>query len=289
MIAQRLVADDRYKVRTVCEVLGVARSSYYRQAAPQRDESALRAAVQRVAARYPTYGSRRITQQLRRAGEGWKVNRKRVVRLMCEMGLQGKAPRRRVRTTDSAHAHRRYPNRVAGLSVERPDQVWVGDITYIRLEQTFAYLAVLMDVFTRSIRGWSLSARLDQALTLHALHRALQQGAPALHHSDQGVQYAARGYIDLLRQHHIVPSMAASGVPEENGFAERLMRTIKEEEVDLSDYRDIADARAQIGHFLEDVYQTKRIHSALDYLTPAEFEAAWQTEPGRTSPLIIVR
>ncbi len=289
MIARQLVADDGYKVQTVCEVLGVARSSYYRQTAAKRDETALRAAVQRVAARYPTYGSRRITQQLRREGEGWVVNRKRVVRLMRALGLQRKASRRRVRTTDSTHAHPRYPNRVAGLTVSRPDQVWVADITYVRLAQSFAYLAVLMDLFTRSIRGWSLSARLDQVLTLQALSMALQTGVPAIHHSDQGVQYAAHDYIALLRQHHITPSMAATGVPEENGFAERLMRTIKEEEVDLSDYRDIADARAQIGHFLEDVYQTKRIHSALGYLTPAEFEAAWQTDPGQTSPLIIVR
>lgn len=273
----------------VCEMLGVARSSYYRQTASKRDETALREAVQRIAARYPTYGSRRITQQLRREGDGWKVNRKRVVRLMRELGLQGKAPRRRVRTTDSTHSHPRYPNRVGGLTVSHPDQVWVADITYVRLAQSFAYLAVLMDIFTRSIRGWSLSARLDQALTLQALSMALQHGVPAIHHSDQGVQYAAHDYVALLRQHHITPSMAATGVPEENGFAERLMRTIKEEEVDLSDYRDIADARAQIGHFLEDVYQTKRIHSALGYLTPAEFEAAWQTDPGQTSPLIIVR
>ena len=186
------MADEGYKVQTVCNVLGVARSSYYRQAAPKPNETALRAAVQRVAARYPTYGSRRITQQLRREGDGWKVNRKRVVRLMREMGLQGNAPRRRVRTTDSTHSHRRYPNRVAGLRVERPDQVWVGDITYVHLAQTFAYLAVLMDVFTRSIRGWSLSVRLDQTLTLQALQMALQHGVPAIHHSDQGVQYAAR-------------------------------------------------------------------------------------------------
>ena len=158
----------------------------------------------------------------------------------------------------------------------RPEQVWVCDITYVRLGNGFVYLAVIMDVFTRAIRGWSLSRDLDTNLTLAALRGALTLCLPEIHHSDQGVQYAAHDYVALLNQFQIQISMAAQGKPEENGYAERLMRTIKEEEVDLSDYNDFADAYQQIGRFIEDVYMTKRIHSALGYLTPVEFEAAWR-------------
>ena len=156
-----------------------------------------------------------------------------------------------------------------------PDQVWVSDITYIRLKREFIYLAVIMDMFTRSIRGWQLCRSLDQQLTLTALKRALSDHVPLIHHSDQGGQYAATAYTDLLTSHGVQISMAAEGVPEENGHAERLLRTIKEEEVKLSEYYDFEDALTQIGYFIEQVYQYKRIHSALGYLTPVEFEAAW--------------
>jgi transposase InsO family protein len=145
--------------------------------------------------------------------------------------------------------------------------------TYIALHQEFVYLAVIMDVFTRCIRGWFLSRRLDADLTVTALKRALAQGNPEIHHSDQGVQYAATEYVSTLQAAAVRVSMAAVGCPEENGYAERLMRTIKEEEVALTEYEDYGDACRQIGRFLEDVYQTKRIHSSLGYLTPAEFEA----------------
>jgi transposase InsO family protein len=208
--------------------------------------------------------------------EGWLVNGKRVRRLMAEMGLKGKAPVRRRRTTDSCHGFPRYPNMVEGLEVTRPDQVWVADITYVRLREEFVYLAVLMDVFTRRVRGWELGRSLDQELTLAALRRAMQRSRrPEVHHSDQGVQYAATAYTDLLARRGVSISMAAVGKPEENGFAERLMRTIREEEIDLSEYRDFADAYGQLGWFLDDVYNRKRIHSSLGYLTPAEFEQQW--------------
>jgi putative transposase len=228
----------------------------------------------RLAARWPTYGYRRLTRMLRR--EGWQVNEKRVRRVMHELGLCGKAPVRNHRTTDSKHDFPRYPNLVAGLEVVRPEQVWVADITYVRLHEDFVYLAVLMDVFTRRIRGWELGRRLDQGLSLSALKRAMRRGRrPEIHHSDQGVQYAATAYTELLAGRGVAISMAAVGKPEENGFAERLMRTIKEEEVDLSEYRDFADAYGQLGRFLDDVYNRKRIHSSLGYLTPAEFEQQW--------------
>ena len=159
-----------------------------------------------------------------------------------------------------------------------PDQVWVGDISYIALRRDFVFLAILMDVFTRAIRGWHLARSLDQTLTLTALERALQQSQPAIHHSDQGLQYAAGDYVQHLQAVGSAISMAEVGAAWQNGYAERLIRTIKEEEVYLSDYRDYHDAYQQIGCFLEEVYMRKRIHSSLGYLTPAEFEAQWLME-----------
>ena len=194
---------------------------------------------------------------------------------MAEKELLRPVKRRKRRTTDSQHPYPRYPNLVKELEIAHPDQVWVSDITYIRLHQEYVYLAIIMDVFTRSIRGWCLSRTLDQELTLMALRAALETHSPEIHHSDQGVQYAAYAYIDLLKVRGIQISMAAVGKAEENGYAERFMRTIKEEEVDLSEYLDFGDAHQQIRYFIEDVYMTKRIHSSLGYLTPVEYEYAW--------------
>jgi putative transposase len=191
---------------------------------------------------------------------------------MHEMGICGEAPARRPRTTDSDHPFPRYPNLVEDLEVVCPDQVWVADITYVRLKEEFVYLAVLMEVFTRSIRGWHLGRSLEQELTITALNRAFERGRPEVHHSDQGVQYAAHGYVEMLIAAGTQISLVSVGEPRENEYAERLMRTIKEEEVDLSEYEDFADARRQLGRFLDDVYNRKRIHSALGYLTPSEFE-----------------
>jgi transposase InsO family protein len=263
-----------HPVRLLCRALGCPRAGLYREAAAPADEAALRRDVERLAGRWPTYGYRRLTALLGR--EGWAVNGKRVRRVMAELGLAGKAPARRVRTTDSGHAFPRYPNLVEGLAVERPDQVWVADITYVRVRAEFVYLAVLMDVFTRRVRGWSLGRSLDGSLTLGALARALRGRVPEVHHSDQGVQYAATEYVERLASRGVSISMAAVGKPEENGYAERLMRTIKEEEVALTEYRDFADARRQLGRFLDAVYNRKRIHSSLGYLTPEEFEQQWR-------------
>jgi putative transposase len=207
----------------------------------------------------------------------WPVNAKRVRRWMHELNIHGAPPTRTTRTTNSNHAFPRYPNLVADLRITRPDQVWVADITYIRLRNEFVYLAVLMDVFTRCLRGWHLGRNLDQGLTLAALERALVVATPLVHHSDQGVQYAATAYVERLQKLRVNLSMAAIGEPRENGYAERLMRTIKEEEVNLSEYRDFANAQRQLTRFLDDVYNVKRIHSALGYLTPREFEEQWRT------------
>jgi transposase InsO family protein len=194
---------------------------------------------------------------------------------MKKMGLQAKIKRKKRRTTNSEHGFARYPNLVLDLEVVRPEQVWVADITYIRLQQEFVYLAVIMDVYTRSIRGWHLGRGLDQELTLEALKPAMLDRLPEIHHSDQGVQYAATAYVDLLHEHGVAISMADKGEAWQNGYAERLIRTIKEEEVELSDYQNYQDACDQIGRFLDDVYMHKRIHSSLGYLTPAEFESQW--------------
>jgi putative transposase len=267
----------RYPARLVCRLLDFPRCQLYRTPGDAGEQDApLRVALTRLAGEWPTYGYRRLTALLRR--QGWAVNGKRVRRVLAAMGLQGAAPVHRPRTTDSNHAFPRWPNLVEALEVERPDQVWVADITYIRLRRDFVYLAVIMDVFTRLIRGWHLCRGLDGGLTLTALERALAHGRPEIHHSDQGVQYAAADYVQRLRGVGAQVSMAAVGQPRENGFAERLMRTIKEEEVDLSEYLDYADARRQLGRFLDAVYNHKRIHSALGYLTPAEFEQQWRRQ-----------
>jgi transposase InsO family protein len=264
-----------YRASDLCAALEVPHSSFY-YAGQDQAEADVRAAIERLAGEWPTYGYRRITALLRR--EGYAINHKRTQRLMREMGLQVRRKPRQTRTTNSQHDFPRYPNLVEGLAIVRPDQVWVADITYIRLGRGFVYLAVIMDVFTRAIRGWHLSRSLDRQLTIAALKQALRRGCPEIHHSDQGVQYAAFDYVDLLKDKARI-SMAEVGEPTQNGYAERLMRTIKEEEVDLSDYRDYHDAYQRIGQFIEDVYMHKRVHSALDYLTPAEFELHWLALP----------
>ncbi len=282
MLSQR----EGYDVTMSCKLVELPRSTYYYQPV-QADESWVVKAIEEIAGQYPTYGTRRVTHQLRRSPHEMWVNRKRVRRIMAQKGLLRPVRRRKKRTTNSDHPYPRYSNLVKDLEVVRPDQVWVSDITFVRLNQEFVYLAIILDVFTRAIRGWCLGHSLDQELTLTALRAALESQKPEIHHSDQGWQYAAHTYIDLLRKHKIQISMAAIGKAEENGYAERFMRTIKEEEVDLSDYQDFRDASRQISHFIEEVYMTKRIHSSLGYLTPAEFESAWrrsQTQPAEASP-----
>jgi len=263
-----------YPISTVCELVGLPRSTFHYHS-HKVDESQLVIDLKAVAGQYVTYGTRRVRSQLRRAPYGYRINRKRVQRIMRREGLLRPVKRRKCRTTNSEHPYPRYANLVKDLEITFPDQVWVCDITYIRLGEGFVYLAIVMDVFTRLIRGWHLHKMLDQELTLVALRMALSDHVPQIHHSDQGVQYAAHDYIDLLKAQEIQISMAAVGEAEENGYAERFMRTVKEEEVDLSEYRDFAEAFHQIGRFIEDVYNHKRIHSSLGYLTPAEFEVAW--------------
>jgi putative transposase len=266
-----------YGVTLVCRVLDLPRSSFFYRPV-LRDDQALKQAIEAVASEWPTYGYRRITAELRR--RQWHVNHKVVQAKMQEMGLQRPLKRQKRCTTNSRHSLPRFTNLVMDLEVAAPDQVWVADITYIRLGYEFVYLAIVMDVFTRIIRGWHLGRELDHRLTLTALHKALEKGVPQIHHSDQGVQYAANDYVNCLRAVGVTMSMAEVGQAWQNGYAERVIRTLKEEEVDLSDYGDFADAWWQLGHFIDEVYLHKRIHSALGYLTPAEFESQWLQQLG---------
>jgi putative transposase len=263
---------DDYSMRLPCETLDRHRCNLDHE--PRRDEDRpVKEVLREWAGAWPSSGDRRLTVMLRRAG--LRVNAKRVRRLMHDLGIGGEAPTRTPGTTDSSHPCPRFPNLVEGLEAKRPEQVWVADISHIRLRKEFVYLAVLMDVFTRCIRGWHLGRSLEPELTLTALGRAFERGRPEIHHSDQGVQYAATAYVDLLKAREVRISMASVGEPAENGDAERLLRTIKEEEVDLTEYEDFGDAMRGLGRFLDDVYNRKRIHSSLGYLTPAEFEQQW--------------
>jgi transposase InsO family protein len=262
-------------------LLDCPRSSYYYQPVPT-DETALRTAIEQIVIRWPYYGYRRMTAQLRR--EGWTVNSKVVRRLLHEFGLHGRVGRVRWHTTDSTHVLPRYAHLVRDVAASYPDQIWYADITYLRLGSRFMFLAVILDAFTRAVRGWHLGRSLSHELAVRALEQALLQRAPAIHHSDQGVQYAAHGYIARLTAHNIQISMADVGQPTQNAMAERFMRTLKEEHVDYTEYVDFRDAERQLKQWLEVEYNQQRIHSALAYATPAEFEAAfWAAAAVNTS------
>ena len=277
-----MLATD-YPVDLLCRLLSCPRSSYYYKEA--QEDTAVRDAVEQIAATFPRYGYRRITAELARRGQ--TVNHKRVLRLMQAENLLV-AVKRYTRPAYKRHELPRYPNLIRDVTVERADQVWGSDFTYIRLRGEWVYLAVILDLFTRAIRGWHLGRDMTERLVTTALQNALAtHTAPAIHHSDQGVQYCASGYVALLQQAGIQVSMSAAGRPTENAFVERVIRTLKEEEVALNDYEDFEDAQQRIGQFLDDVYNTKRIHSSLGYKTPAEYEALMRVQGekgGQTLP-----
>lgn len=261
----------------MCEVAGFSRSGYYRSldpAKPARADMELRDRIQKIALEWPCYGSRRMVKELKKYK--FKVNRKRVQRLMREDNLLCVAKRRFVvPTTDSAHDLKVYPNLAASMVLTGIDQLWVADITYIRLEEEFVYLGVILDAYSRRVIGWHLDGGLDESLTLNALRMALRERnvQPGLvHHSDRGVQYASHNYTQLLKDHGIEISMSRKANPWDNAFCESFMKTLKYEEVYRTEYRDRAHARQAIGEFLEKVYNQKRLHSALSYCSPVEFE-----------------
>lgn len=250
-------------------------TAYYEPVA--HDEAELIAAIEDVLMQFPYYGYRKIHRELQRRRVS--VGEHRLQRLLREMGVSRAVGKLRVQTTDSKHPHPRYANRIKGLKISRPDQVWVADITYIRLGHRFIYLAVILDAYTRVVRGWALSTTIDQQLTLDALDMALEKGIPFIFHSDQGSQYACWSHTERLLSRGVTISMSDSGQPTQNGLVERFMRTVKEEHIDYTEYDDFQDAYRQLKHWLEVVYMTQRIHQALDYVTPVEFEMAALTKP----------
>jgi putative transposase len=271
-------AERGLTVERMVELARISRASYYRfdeNAKPGFDpDMDLRDAIQRIALEWPAYGRRRITKELRR--RGWTVNPKRVQRLMREDNLLCVRKGRFVVTTDSNHGRKVYPNLARQMVLTDVDQLWRADITYIRLREEFVFLAVILDAYSRRVIGWALDRTMEDDLTLSALRMALSQRviAPGLvHHSDRGSQYASGDYTDLLKENGIEISMSRKANPWDNAACESFMKTLKYEEVHRNEYRDLAEARSEIREFIEKIYNRKRLHSALGYLPPAEFES----------------
>jgi len=268
----------------------VSRASFYRfeeSTHPGHDaDMDLRDAIQRIALEWPSYGRPRITAELRR--HGWKVNPKRVYRILREDNLLCIRKRKFMVTTDSNHGRKIYPNLARTMVLTGMDQLWVADITYIRLREEFVFLAVILDAYSRRVIGWALDRTLEDSLTLAALRMALARRivqSGLVHHSDRGSQYASGGYTDLLKENRIGVSMSRKGNPWDNAACESFMKTLKYEEVFRSEYRDLQEALLSIREFLEKIYNQKRLHSALGYLPPAEFERNPKEAAARQLPL----
>ena len=265
-------------IAAMCRSTGVSRASFYRFQAGRpgtEEECQVQDAVEEVALEWPAYGSRRITAELQR--QGWEINRKRVQRIMRESGLLClRQPTSWLVTTNSKHPFAVFPNLTVGLELKTVNQLWVADITYIRLRQEFVYLAALLDAFSRRVIGWNLDRTLEAGLCLGALEKALRHRnlRPGLiHHSDRGVQYCSNEYREALGRHQIFGSMAGKGNPYENAVMERFWRTLKYEQVYREEYGTLEQARSNVASFIERLYNQRRLHSALGYCPPAEFEA----------------
>ena len=280
--------QGHHTIERMCAIARVSRAGYYRHwatSAPRQEETAVRDQVQRVALANKHYGYRRVAFELGKTG--LTVNHKRVLRLMREDNLLYLRRRAFVpATTDSDHSWRVVPNLARGMILTGIDQLWVADITYIRLLEEFGYLAVVLDAFSRRVIGWALDGHLQASLAIAALEMALAGRRPVpgslIHHSDRGVQYASRDYSSILEAHGIEPSMSRIGCPYDNAKAESFMKTLKQEEVDGRAYRDVEHARSAIGAFLDQVYNRHRLHSALAYQSPVEFEANLPPMPAAT-------
>jgi transposase InsO family protein len=277
-VKEEVMADGGLTIDRMVRLAQLSRASYYRfeesAGSGSAREMELRDAMQRIALEWPSYGRRRITHELRR--RGWEVNPKRVHRLVREDNLLCVRKRKFVVTTNSNHGKKVYPNLARKMVLTDVDQLWVADITYIRLRDEFVFLAVILDAYSRRVIGWALERTIEDDLTLQALRMALAQRViePGLvHHSDRGSQYASGDYMDLLHEHGIEISMSRKGNPWDNAACESFMKTLKYEEVHRNEYRDLNEARSTIRTFLEKIYNQKRLHSAIGYLPPAEFEA----------------
>jgi putative transposase len=275
-------------IERMCTLAAVSRAGYYRFRMPEPDadeeESRLRDAIQRAALESRQYGYRRVTGALR--AQGWVVNHKRVARLMREDGLLAIRKRRFVpQTTDGGHELEIAVNVARRLTPTAINQLWVADITYVRLGRVDVFLAVVMDAFSRRIVGWNLAPKLTTELALTALRNAIETRQPApglIHHSDRGVQYASAAYIDTLLQHGMIPSMSRPGNPYDNAKCERFMKTLKQEEIRCFEYRDIEDLRANLSVFFDRYYNATRLHSALGYRSPDEFER-WAAQSAKAN------
>ena len=271
----------------MCELGHVSRAGLYRfepESEPPDQDLDLRDAIQRIALEFPGYGRPRITAELKR--QGWEVNHKRVGRIMREDNLVCLRRKKFVVTTDSNHNFRVYPNLAGTMEMTGIDQLWIADITYIRLETEFVYLAVVLDAFSRRVIGWALDRSLEDDLAIAALKMAFRRRTPSeglTHHSDRGVQYASNDYTSLLKDHGVRISMSRSGNPYDNATCESFMKTLKYEEVYRQDYRDLTEAYASIDRVIEKIYNGKRLHSALGYRPPIEFECALSLPPSSSS------
>lgn len=273
---------DKLPIRKACFLSSVSKSAYYsfkrkKEKEKNAKDSFLLDEIKKAVEEFPGYGYRRVTRLLKR--KGILVNHKKVLRLMREENLTKKRKRKKVITTLSSDSFFFYPNLAKGLIPERPNELWVADITYIRLKEGFAYLATIVDVFSRKVVGWSLKENLTDELTLGALRMALfkrEIKKELIHHSDRGAQYVSKGYTFLLKSCGISISMSAKANPYENAFAESFIATLKKEEVNLSEYKNMSEAITEIGYFIEEVYNRKRLHSSLGYLSPVEFEEEFE-------------
>jgi putative transposase len=286
--------QGKLSVERMCTLAQVSRAGFYRwlkTKEPAAEETAVRSAIQEIAVQHRRcYGYRRITAQLRQ--RGMVVNRKRVLRMMQEDNLLAIRTRKFVPTTDSRHSFEVYLNLAKRMELTAPNQLWVADLTYVRVQQEFVYLAVVLDAFSRRVVGWALNRSLRSTVAVDALQQAIDERHPLpglVHHSDRGVQYASEDYINLLRQRGATCSMSRVGNPYDNARCESFLKTLKQEEIYCREYRDMEDLRVHSSTFIEEYYNRERLHSALGYVSPAAFEQASAQSAGSAARMSFIR